>query len=167
MDIPLSTALDILLAVLLTFTIGYAVILNRRLGNLRNDKKKLAHFTASFTKATMRAEESINLLKGSADDLSKHITMAQSLRDDLSFLIERGDLEADRLEEKVRSLRNKTATVKTSAGKTATGKTATGKTSTGKTIRGSSSMTAGASQGAQHLKSEAERELLRALQSVR
>lgn len=147
---PISIALDILLAVLLTFTIGYAVILNRRLISLRRDRKKLENFAKNFSKATMRAEESINQLKGSADDLSKHITMAQTLRDDLSFLIDRGGSEADRLEEKVRLLRHNSTTGKV-----------------GQTARGSSSATTSVPQGAEHLKSEAERDLLRALESVR
>ena len=38
---PLSLMLDILIAVLLVVTIVYAIILNRRLGNLRRDREEL------------------------------------------------------------------------------------------------------------------------------
>jgi len=39
--VPLSLMLDILIAVLLVVTIVYAIILNRRLGNLRRDREEL------------------------------------------------------------------------------------------------------------------------------
>ncbi len=44
---PYSLILDVLVAVLLAVTIGYAVVLNKRLGKLRGDKKDLEK-TVSF-----------------------------------------------------------------------------------------------------------------------
>ncbi len=41
MTVPFSLALDVLVAVLLVITIGYAMVLNRRLGRLRRDKSNL------------------------------------------------------------------------------------------------------------------------------
>ncbi len=53
----------------------------------------------------MRASESVGLLRVNADELQNRIDSAQELRDDLQFLIERGGGTADRLEEKVRAAR--------------------------------------------------------------
>ncbi|MFQ5618931.1 MAG: DUF6468 domain-containing protein [Rhodospirillales bacterium] len=102
---PFSLALDVLVAVLLVITIGYAMVLNRRLGRLRRDKSELEKLAATFGQATARAEESIGTLKKTADALKERIDNAQALRDDLAFLIDRGGSAADRLEETVRAAR--------------------------------------------------------------
>ncbi len=102
---PFSLALDVLVAVLLVITIGYAIVLNRRLGRLRRDKSQLERLAATFGQATARAEESIGKLKNTADSLKERIDNAQALRDDLAFLIDRGSSAADRLEETVRAAR--------------------------------------------------------------
>jgi len=103
--VSFSLVLDIIVAVLLVVTIGYAVVLNRRLRGLRRDKEELAKLSGSFGEATMRASESIGMLRATADELRSRIDGAQELRDDLQFLIERGGGTADRLEEKVRAAR--------------------------------------------------------------
>lgn len=103
----LSLGLDIAFAVLLVITIGYAIVLNRKLGNLRLHKEELQRLAATFNQSTARADDSIQRLKGTTDVLQKNIEKAQSLRDDLTFLIDRGTLAADRLEDGVRSARNK------------------------------------------------------------
>lgn len=97
--------LDILVAGLLVVTISYAVMLNRRLRNMRQDRAELEKLATKFADATVRAEHSIRKLKMHADELGGRIDKAQSLRDDLGFLIERGTTTADRLEETVRSAR--------------------------------------------------------------
>ena len=102
---PFSLILDLLVALLLVVMIGYAVALNRRLGSLRQDKSELQELASSFGGATMRAEESINRLKNMTDTLQQCIDKAQALHDDLTFLIDRGDTAADRLEETVRQIR--------------------------------------------------------------
>lgn len=107
----LSLAFDIGFAVLLVITIGYAVVLNRKLGNLRRHKEDLERLAVTFSQSTARADESIQRLKGTTDSLQNGIEKAQSLRDDLTFLIDRGALAADRLEAGVRGARNKTAGV--------------------------------------------------------
>ncbi len=101
-----SLALDILVAVLLVVTIVYAAILNRRLGAFRSHKSELDALAASFTEATLRADESVGKLKIMADDLQVRLDKAQALHDDLVFLIDRGGSEADRLEETVRRARD-------------------------------------------------------------
>ena len=101
----LSLFLDVLIAVLLVITIWYSTVLNRRLNALRNDKDELDHLTSSFGEATMRAGDSIVKLKNTADDLKERIEKAGSLRDDLMFLVERGGAAADRIEKAIRAAR--------------------------------------------------------------
>ncbi|MDP1910481.1 MAG: DUF6468 domain-containing protein [Hyphomicrobium sp.] len=99
--------LDILVALLLAVTIGYAVVLNRRLAGLRRDKGELESLAASFGQATLRAEESIGRLKKTAGELQELTAKADTIRDDLAFLIDRGSAAADRLESLVRQARGK------------------------------------------------------------
>lgn len=101
--------LDILVAGLLIITIAYFVVVNRRLRVLRENKEDLQKLTAAFGEATLRADQSIGRLKATAEELSSGIEKAQSLRDDLAFLIERGGSAADRLEAGVRAARKHTA----------------------------------------------------------
>lgn len=106
---PFSLILDILIAVLLVASIGYSVSLNRRLSALRQDRDELAKLTGQFAEATGKAEASIQKLKGSTDEvasaLNVEIAKAESMRDDLTFLVDRGATIADRLENGVRTAR--------------------------------------------------------------
>lgn len=94
----LALILDILLAVLLIITIGYAWVLNKRLGNLRRDKGELEKMALNFHTATDRAEESIVRLNVNVEVLQDSIKKSELLRDDLIYLSERGTAAADRLE---------------------------------------------------------------------
>ncbi len=100
-----SIILDVLVAVLLVVTIAYAMMLNRRLGRLRRDKSQLEIMAANFTDATARADESISRLKDMGDSLRRNVEKAQALHDDITFLIDRGEIAADRLEDIVRAAR--------------------------------------------------------------
>ena len=100
-----SLVLEILVAGLLVVTISYTVMLNRRLRTMQQDKQALERLAAKFVESTVRAEESITRLKNTADELKERIERAQSLRDDLAFLTERGGSAADRLETMVREAR--------------------------------------------------------------
>ncbi len=142
----ISLVLDILVAGLLVITISYAVMLNRRLRVMRQDKADLERLAAKFADSTMRAEESITHLRSTANELKKRIDSAQSLRDDLAFLIDRGTSTADRLEEDVRAAREK------SPPRPRQEKPAKGKKERPRV---------------EDSKSDAERELIRALQSAR
>jgi hypothetical protein len=84
--------IDIVVAILLMVTIGYAIVLNKRLGNLRRDRSELEKLAINFHASTTRADESITRLTSSVG----------GLQDDLIFLTERGSSTADRLEESVR-----------------------------------------------------------------
>ncbi|MDA0239033.1 MAG: DUF6468 domain-containing protein [Proteobacteria bacterium] len=103
--------LDILVAVLMACTIGYAFLLNRRLLDLKKDKKKLEGLAKSFNDATQRAEQSVAKLRVAAadvvDELRKGISDAEALHGDLELLLERGDAAADTLENAVRGATSK------------------------------------------------------------
>ena len=100
-----SLVLEILVAGLLVVTISYTVMLNRRLRTMQQDKLALEKLATKFVDSTVRAEESITRLRSTADELKERIERAQSLRDDLAFLTERGGNAADLLETLVRESR--------------------------------------------------------------
>ena len=174
--------LDLVVSILLIATIGYAVMLNQRLTQLRKNRDDLAKIIVSFNEATVRAESSIPKLRKAAEDagmsLQERVEKAQSLRDDLAFMIERADTMANRLENGVRSARTEVRPSPAAAKETA-------RVSNGNSSNGNGSERNGGSERAQNSRaatvaaaaaaseldvderSEAERELLRALQSMR
>lgn len=158
-----KVALDIVVSVLMIATIGYAVMLNNRLTALRKNRDDLAKIIINFNEATVRAESSIPKLRKAAEDsgavLQERVEKAQSLRDDLAFMIERADTMANRLENAVRSARTE---VKVPQGKIGPG-SGSGKAAQAATVAAA----AAASEADADERSEAERELLRALQSMR
>ena len=101
---------DAVVAVLLVVTISYAVMLNQRLGVLRGDRAKLEALVNGLTVAAQRAESGIAALKEASEDsgrrLEKTIVEGQKLRDDLTYMLERGSLIADRLEGTIRARRD-------------------------------------------------------------
>ncbi len=94
---PISMILDFVIAVLLVLTIVYAVRLNQRLSQLRADKNELQQLADVFVDATRRAEAGIAQLKISSDGLSAEIAQAEGLKDDLDYLVERGERLANGL----------------------------------------------------------------------
>lgn len=102
--------LDIVVILLLIPTIVYAVILNRRLTALRKSRDELSKVVNSFNEATMRAEAGIPKLKKATTEanlsLKDRVEKAQTLRDDLAFMIERAEELAGRLEGAVRAARS-------------------------------------------------------------
>lgn len=97
-----TLALDVVLALLMSGTIGMAAVLNRRLTEMRQHRQQLELLANTFRDATGRAEEGISTLKVSSENLQEQLTKANTLADDLRYLIERGDSTADRLEAGVR-----------------------------------------------------------------
>jgi hypothetical protein len=104
---------DILLAVLLTATIVYAAVLNKKLTQLRDSREEMEKLIGEFSQATAKAEESLRELKeraaASGEELEtrvahvdKQLETARGLADDLSFMVEKGGSIADRLEEGIR-----------------------------------------------------------------
>ena len=105
-----DSILDIVVILLLIPTIVYAVILNRRLNALRKSRDELSKVVSSFNEATMRAEAGIPKLKKATSEanlsLKDRVEKAQTLRDDLAFMIERAEELAGRLEGAVRIARS-------------------------------------------------------------
>ena len=102
----MSLMIDIFVAILLMSAIGYGMILNRRIVALRRDQANLERLAVSFHEATSRAEASVGNLKKAANSasqvLNEGIDDAVRIREDLNFLIERGQKLGDQLESSVR-----------------------------------------------------------------
>jgi len=101
-----ALALDLFIAGLLILTIAIAGVLNHRLGKLRRDRADLEKLTAEFESATARATEASRNMTVDADLLRDGIEKAQSLHEDLAFLVERAGSAADHLENQIRSARS-------------------------------------------------------------
>ena len=159
--------LDLVVSGLLVATITYAVRLNNRLGALRKNRDDLAKTIVAFNEATVRAESSIPKLKRAAEEagagLQERVEKAHSLRDDLAFMIERADAMANRLENAVRSARTDP--------RPAGGAAPPAGPRPGTSRAAQQATVAAAAAAAEDVdadeRSEAERELLRALQSMR
>jgi hypothetical protein len=106
---PLPLAADGIVSILLLITICYAMILSRKLNALRRDKVALKALVTQLADASASAEAGVAGLRAAAHDigrtLEKKLQDAQSLRDDLVYMIERGGATADRLEGTMRTRR--------------------------------------------------------------
>lgn len=100
----MSTALflDVIVASLLVATITYAVILNRKLGQLRADRSGFEKMLKQFVAATDRAENGVALLQRVADASAAELDAKRDstlrLRDDMEFLVSRAEEQAGKLE---------------------------------------------------------------------
>jgi hypothetical protein len=101
--------LEAALVLLLAVTLFHAVRLERALGVLKRDRAVLEDLVAGFNNSTRAAEAGIERLRGATDgagrQIARQIDQAQRLKDDLGFLTERGDRLAERLEGAVRNAR--------------------------------------------------------------
>jgi hypothetical protein len=99
----------IALLLLLAATLFHALRLERALGVLKRDRAVLEELVQGFNDSTRQAETGIERLRGAADgagrQMSRQIEVAQLLRDDLNFLTDRSDRLAERLEGAIRSAR--------------------------------------------------------------
>jgi hypothetical protein len=99
--------LEIALIVLLAVTLFHALRLERALGVLRRDRSALEELVAGFNASTRQAEQGIERLRAAADgtgrQIARQLDAAAALKDDLVFLIERGERLADRLDVLVRA----------------------------------------------------------------
>jgi hypothetical protein len=110
--VTLSILLDGLLAVLLGTTIVYAAILNRKLRQLRQGEAEMKVLLKEFNGAAAKAEANLGqmrLLAGQATTargadgpgelaaLRQELERGHALKDDLAFLVDRGEALADRL----------------------------------------------------------------------
>ncbi|MDR3514846.1 MAG: DUF6468 domain-containing protein [Azospirillaceae bacterium] len=106
MTINLALIVDVTVVVLLVATIGFVIRLNRQLTILRDSRDELEGLIAGFGEATGRAEAGVDGMRRAAaesgETLQKAVNRAQSLRDELQFMIEAADSLANRLERVVR-----------------------------------------------------------------
>lgn len=102
---------DAIVALLLVATIGYSVVLNRRLAGVRADRDKFESVIRDLGAASQRAETAVATLRASADDLGrrldKKIDEGRALGDDLAYMVERGGSIADKLEGQIRAGRDR------------------------------------------------------------
>jgi len=91
----LGLLIESLVAVLLVLTIGYCMILNRRLKRLRADESSLRATIAELVSATQIAERAIEGLKTTVTDcdatLGERLRSAERLSLELSRDLRRGD----------------------------------------------------------------------------
>ena len=108
----LQWLLDLALMLLLAATLFHAMRLERALGVLKRDRGALETLVAEFNTSTREAQSGIERLRSAADGAGRSIARqteaATMLRDDLTFLIERGEKLADRMDQLVRAGRTLT-----------------------------------------------------------
>lgn len=101
--------LEIVLSGLLLATLIQALRLERALGVLKRDRAALEALVNGFNISTAQAESSVQRLRAAADgagrQLDAQVTKSVALKDDLSFLTDRGEKMADRLERLIKSAR--------------------------------------------------------------
>jgi hypothetical protein len=101
--------LELVLVVMLAVTLFHAVRLERALGVLKRDRATLESLVTGFNTSTRQAEQGVERLRAAADGAGRQIARqseaAMALKDDLAFLTERGEKLADRLDGLVRSAR--------------------------------------------------------------
>jgi hypothetical protein len=101
--------LEIVLVLLLAATLVQALRLERALGVLKRDRAALEALVAGFNISTTQAESGIERLRAAADgagrQLELHVTKSIALKDDLTFLAERGEKMADRMERLIKAAR--------------------------------------------------------------
>ena len=111
--------LDIVLVVLLTATLVHAVRLERALGVLKRDRAGLDALVEAFNASTHAAESGIERLRATTDgagrQIQRQIDAATILKDDLTFMVQRGEGLADRLDDLVRATRPTIAAAEQSA----------------------------------------------------
>lgn len=101
--------LEVVLIGLLAATLFHAVRLERALGVLKRDRAMLEGLVGGFNAATRQAEAGIDRLRGAVDgagrQVARQIDTATTLKVDLAYLTERGEKLADRLDLLVRQCR--------------------------------------------------------------
>lgn len=98
----LNLVFDAVVAVLLVATIVYAAILNRKLSALRGLKAEMETLVTRLAQSTRVAEDGLSHLRGAAErsgeTMQRTAETARGVADELSFLIERGNSLARRLD---------------------------------------------------------------------
>ena len=102
--------LEIILILLLAATLFHSLRLERALGILKRDRTALEDLVVAFNDSTRQAEQGIERLRNAADgagqQISRQVDLSGGLKEDLRLLIERGERLADELERSIRTLRS-------------------------------------------------------------
>jgi len=105
-----ALAADGTVSFLLLITIYYCFVLSRRLRALRADRAALGALIDKLAAASNDAAQGIAGLKSAAADiggeLDGRLRQARDLRDDLSYMLERGGALADLMEGAIRARRD-------------------------------------------------------------
>lgn len=173
--------LEFLLVLLLSGTLFYALRLQCALKVLRGDRTELKGLIDALTKSTSEADSSIARLHAAANgigrELARHNAEALSLKGDLTFLTARAERLADRLDARRRTTEKPPGADDFACARSSCSRSlldpaieASGHRALGSALARDrpSEATCGATPASQvQTKSEAERELLRALKMAR
>jgi hypothetical protein len=99
--LPLGLIIETLVAVLLMVTIGYCVVLNKRLKRLRADEEALRATISELITASEIAERAILGLKATAGEadrtLGQRLVDAERMSHDLAEQVAKGNVVLDRI----------------------------------------------------------------------
>jgi len=95
MNHSLGLAIESLVAILLLFTIGYCMVLNRRLQRLKADEHSLKAVIAELITATEIAERAIGGLKHTVRDVNENLGSQLEAASQMSEQLKRQLSEAD------------------------------------------------------------------------
>jgi hypothetical protein len=102
MTLSLSLIVEIALSALLTATLVYCIVLERKLAALRKGQDGLKQTIGELNGAIVNAGASMRMLKSAAanasDTLDERLTRARALVDELSLLTSSGERIADRID---------------------------------------------------------------------
>ncbi|MGH6718725.1 MAG: DUF6468 domain-containing protein [Alphaproteobacteria bacterium] len=93
-----AVIVDMALIALIAAMIGYCVVLDRRLGRLRDGQAEMIRVAQAFQDAVARAEASLAGFQAAGrvngERLDRLVAEARTLGDELAFLAERGERSA-------------------------------------------------------------------------
>jgi hypothetical protein len=101
MELVFRIILDVALIGLIIAAIYYAMRVEKQMSGIRASRKEMEKFVHDFGATVGRAENGIRGLKqvarDSGDDLERLIEKAQAMRDELKFVVEHADQLAERV----------------------------------------------------------------------
>lgn len=113
MDFPVGLLLDVMLVLLLVATLGYCLLLSRKLDRFRDGQSELRQVVGELASATVSAERAIKGLKATSDEtdarLSDKLRRARALIEELTLLSAAGARLNGRQDGGVASRRNDVA----------------------------------------------------------
>jgi hypothetical protein len=105
-----ETLLELVLVALLAVTLIRGLRLERAITSVRNDRREFDALVQSFNEGMLQAEQASARLRTAAEgvgrQLAKQTESGVQLKDDLLTLIDRGERLADRLDSAIRAARD-------------------------------------------------------------